>query len=73
MNRPATDKYKLTIQPGVYHVFGFGEVDLRDLTMARADQLYKKGFPYLKEKPVKKEPPKAPEVKKIPKKKTKKN
>ena len=64
MKRPASDKYNLTIAPGVYHVHGFGEVNLSNLTFEQADALFKKGFPYLVLKP-KAEMPIAPKVKKI--------
>ncbi len=67
MKRPATDKYQLTISPGLYEIMGFGEVDLRNLSLDRANQLFKAGFPYLFEKPA--NPVKiqsiAPEVKKV--------
>lgn len=66
MKRPASDKYSLTISPGVYDVQGFGEVDLRSLTLEKAEMLYKKGFPYLELKP-KASKKKGPEVKKIEK------
>ena len=69
MKQPASDKFDLTISPGVYHVHGFGEVDLRSLTLDRAEQLVKKGFPYLVEKPKVEKPAKAPKVKPINKKK----
>lgn len=67
MKKPASDKYNLTIEPGLYNVHGFGEVDLRNLTMEQADRLFKMKFPYLELKP-KAAPAKAPEVKKISKK-----
>ncbi|MBC8486282.1 MAG: hypothetical protein H8D45_09620 [Bacteroidetes bacterium] len=65
MIKPASDKYNLTIPPGVYHIHGFGEVDLRSLTLERAEQLVLKGFPYLVIKPKSKTPAPAPEIKKI--------
>lgn len=44
---PVTEKYKLTAKPGLYHFQGFGEIDLRTLTLDQADNLVKRGFPYL--------------------------
>ena len=70
MNLPASTKYKLSIAPGLYNVMGFGEVDLRSLTLAQADALFKRGFPYLTEIPVKVS--KAPVIKEIPTNKFKK-
>lgn len=67
MIKPASEKYNLTIAPGVYHVMGFGEVDLRSLTLEKAEYLVKKGFPYLVPKPKSASKKKAPEVKEIKK------
>jgi hypothetical protein len=44
---PVIEKYKLTAKPGLYHFQGFGEIDLRTLTLDQADNLVKRGFPYL--------------------------
>ena len=68
MERPASEKYDLTVPPGLYHVYMFGEVDLRALTLTKADALYKRGFPYLKLKPKATQPPKVPRVKPLKKK-----
>ncbi len=65
MKKPASDKYNITIEPGVYQVHGFGEIDLRSLTLERAEQLFKKGFPYLELKPTSQESVKAPKTKKL--------
>ncbi len=65
--KPASDKYNLTIPPGRYHVHGFGEVDLRSLTMQQADHLVSKGFPYLVAKPKGETVKTSPKVKKIKK------
>ena len=71
MKKPASLKYELTIPPGLYHVKGFGEVDLRNLTLEKAEYLVKKGFPHLKEKPKSYKAPDSPRVKKIGGKKSK--
>ncbi len=65
MKKPASYKYNLTISPGVYHVHGFGEVDLRSLTMEKADYLFSKNFPYLVLLPKATKAAKAPSTKKI--------
>lgn len=44
---PVREKYKLTVSPGLYHFQGFGEIDLQTLTLDQADDLVKRGFPYL--------------------------
>lgn len=42
-------KYALMgIRPGKYAFKGFGEIDLCSLTLAKADELFKKGFQFLK-------------------------
>lgn len=42
-------KYALIgIRPGKYVFKGFGEINLSQLSLAKADELYKKGFPFLK-------------------------
>ena len=72
MVKPASDKYNLTISPGLYHVHGFGEIDLAHLTLNEADRLYKKGFPYLALRPKSDKPAPAPKTKPVRKKKNKK-
>jgi len=56
MLKEVLQKYDLLCEPGIYNFFGFGEVNLRKLTLKQADQLYKRGFPELKlkEEPIKK-------------------
>jgi|ETNmetMinimDraft_11_1059920.scaffolds.fasta_scaffold219222_1 hypothetical protein len=49
--KPASDKYVLTIEPGLYNIKGFGDIDLRSLTLDHANALYKQNFPYLEFKP----------------------
>lgn len=50
-------KYALIgIRPGKYAFKGFGEIDLSELTVAKADELFKRGFPYLKLKNAKAAP-----------------
>lgn len=42
-------KYALIgIRPGKYNFKGFGEIDLGEITVPKADELYKRGFPHLK-------------------------
>lgn len=42
-------KYALIgIRPGKYNFKGFGEIDLGEITLAKADELFKRGFPHLK-------------------------
>lgn len=42
-------KYALIgIRPGKYNFKNFGEIDLGVVSLAKADELYKKGFPHLK-------------------------
>ena len=60
-----TEKYKLTIEPGLYLVKGFGEVNLASLTLDKANTLYKAGFPHLVPKPVSKTVTKTPNTKKL--------
>ena len=43
-----TIKYIPTITPGRYNFQGFGEIDLSNLSPARAESLVKRGFPFLK-------------------------
>jgi len=73
-------KYRLvTIRPGKHYFPQFGEVDLRKIKLQKADELFAKGFPFLKlrEKPLeitekenvipeKKEETSKPAVKQIP-------
>jgi hypothetical protein len=60
-----SEKYRLTIEPGLYHVKGFGEVDLRTLTLEKANYLFQSNFPYLVLKPPTKVVSKPPKVKKL--------
>ncbi len=46
--KEVAEKYRLkTIRPGKYNFQGFGEIDLRTLSLAAADELVKKKFPFL--------------------------
>jgi len=59
------EKYRLTIKPGLYHVKGFGEIDLRSLTLDRANSLFRAKFPYLMLKPQEKVASTQPKIKKL--------
>lgn len=55
MKKEVSAKYKLVgVKPGRYHVAGFGFIDLVNMSLALADQLYKAGFPFLQEKKTRK-------------------
>ena len=71
MVRLASEKYTFTVSPALYHFKDFGEIDLRTLTLARADKLFNDGFPYLKLKPPLPKYKDEPKVKKIKTKKEK--
>ena len=68
MKKPATLKYELTIPKGLYDIAGFGEVDLRALSLDKADELFAKDFPHLKVKTNPSAPVSVPEVVQIVKK-----
>ncbi len=43
------EKYKVvTIRPARYNFNGFGEIDLRTISLNKADELFEKEFPFLK-------------------------
>lgn len=45
-------KYRMkTIRAAKYNFAGFGEIDLRTISVAKADDLYAKKFPYLEKLP----------------------
>lgn len=49
------EKYRLkTIRPGKFNFEGYGTIDLRTMKIAKADELYEKGFPFLVLKEIKK-------------------
>ena len=57
LNKEVSDKYEVTGLPAgslrrQYN--GFGTIDLAEIDLARADQLFAREFPHLKLKPVKK-------------------
>lgn len=49
LSAAAADKFSLvkTIKPGRYRFPGFGEVDLTTMSLEKAENLVKNGFPYL--------------------------
>ncbi len=54
MPEVANKYYVSTIKPGKYNFKNFGDIDLRLITLATADKLFQKGFPFLKlKRPVK--------------------
>lgn len=51
LSAAVAEKYNLKgIKPGRYHFPKFGEVDLTSMTLAKADNLVKRGFTYLQAK-----------------------
>jgi len=65
------EKYDLKmIRPGKYYFNGFGEIDLRKVTLKQVEALKKKGFYFFEEK--KQPESKKVEKPKVPTKKTKK-
>lgn len=49
MDKSVAEKYTLTgIEPGKYDFPGYGVLDLRTLTVAQADALAARKFPWLK-------------------------
>ncbi len=54
-----SEKYTLkTIRPGKYNFDKYGTLDLRTLSLEKADKLVENGFPFLVLKKTKKEDPK---------------
>ncbi len=48
LKKEVAEKYSLkSIRPGKYAFAKFGEIDLRTITLKQADELVKKGFPFL--------------------------
>lgn len=48
LSAEVAEKYRLKgINPGRYYFPGHGEIDLTSVTLAKADHLVKRGFPYL--------------------------
>lgn len=48
LQKEVSDKYDLiTITPGTYDFAGFGKIDLTTLTVAQADSLVTRKFPFL--------------------------
>ncbi len=57
--KDVAEKYKVvTIRAGKYNFYGFGEIDLRTISLKKADELFEKEFPYLElmEQPEQEEP-----------------
>lgn len=49
LNPQVAAKYQLiAIRPGKYNFKGFGEIDLCSLSIARADDLFRRGFPHFR-------------------------
>jgi hypothetical protein len=57
MNPEVINKYEFTIRPGRYVFPKFGEIDLFSLNLKKADELFNKGFRWMKLRKAGSEPP----------------